>query len=112
MNEQLYRVSTVMFRWLCGFDLIARPLDLISKVWLRHRKLQIFLQAQQFDGVIDGGANVGEFANLARGALPSAHLICVEPHPECARVLRKDGFEVVEAALWDKPSRLSLVQPA
>jgi FkbM family methyltransferase len=61
--------------------------------------------------VIDGGANIGEFAQIVCATLPKADLICVEPHPECARTLRKEGFRLVEAALWKEPAQLRLIQP-
>ncbi|MBK9090351.1 MAG: FkbM family methyltransferase [Holophagales bacterium] len=64
-----------------------------------------------FDGIVDGGANVGEFAHLVRQTLPKADLVCVEPHPHCAAILRRNGFRVVEAALWREPGRLRLFQP-
>jgi FkbM family methyltransferase len=60
--------------------------------------------------VIDGGANIGEFAQVVRDTLPAAHLICVEPHPACAAELRQRGFEVVEAALWKESGKLKLFQ--
>lgn len=69
------------------------------------------LREQNFDGVIDGGANVGEFAQIVRSTLPQADLICVEPNPSCAATLRKQGFRVVEAALWSEATRLTLTQP-
>jgi FkbM family methyltransferase len=71
---------------------------------LRH------LRALGFDGVVDGGANVGEFAFLARLALPEADIVCVEPQPDCARVLRRRGFRVVEKALWNIQTDLTLSQ--
>ena len=55
--------------------------------------------------------NVGEFARIVRQVLPQANLLCVEPHPGCAAALRKQGFQVVEAALWNQPDRLRLSQP-
>ncbi len=63
------------------------------------------------DGVIDGGANIGEFAGLVRSALPSADLVCVEPHPGCATSLRAAGYRVVEAALWHSVGTITLEQP-
>jgi FkbM family methyltransferase len=112
MNRTIYRIGLGFMRWLGSFDLLGRPVDHFCKVWQRHRKLDWHLRSQKFDGVIDGGANIGEFAQIVQRALPDAHLICVEPHPACARELRQAGFEVVEAALWNELARLRLVQPS
>ena len=111
VNEKLYQLGTAFLRWLCSAEVIVRPLDLFSKVWLRHRKLRFHLRAAGFDGVVDGGANIGEFAQIVRAALPRADLVCVEPHPASAAALRRQGFRVVEAALWKEPGRLQLSQP-
>jgi FkbM family methyltransferase len=104
-------LGTAGFRWFGSTEVIAGPLDLFARIWLRHRKLRSHLRTQQFDGVVDGGANVGEFAQIVRAALPNADLVCVEPHPASAAALRKQNFKVVEAALWNKPGRLRLTQP-
>ena len=112
MNATLYQIGIICLQWLGSFHLLSRRLDHFCKVWQRQRKLHLHLQTQKFDGVIDGGANVGEFAQTVRGALPKADLICVEPHPACAKVLRKKGFNVIEAALWKEPARLQLTQPS
>ena len=110
MNSRLYHMGILCLQWLGSFDLLGRPIDYFCKVWQRHRKLHLHLRAHKFDGVIDGGANIGEFAHIARRALPNADLVCVEPHPACARALREKGFHVVEAALWKEPARLRLTQ--
>jgi hypothetical protein len=75
-------------RWLISFEPVARPLENVSRILQRHRRLYAHLRSQKFDGVIDGGANVGEFAQIVRAALPRADLVCVEPNKECAAVLR------------------------
>jgi len=112
MNASLYQIGILCLQWLGSFHILSRQLDHLCKVWQRHRKLFSQLQIQKFDGVIDGGANIGEFAQTVRGALPNAHIICVEPHPMCAKTLRKKRFNVVEAALWKEPTRLRLIQPS
>lgn len=111
MNEKVYRLGAFGLRALSAIELIARPLDFVAKVWLRHRKLRLLLCAAGFDGIIDGGANIGEFAHIVRAALPQADLLCVEPHPESAQELRRQGFRVIEGALWKTPTRLRLSQP-
>ncbi|MDR0533002.1 MAG: FkbM family methyltransferase [Verrucomicrobiales bacterium] len=70
------------------------------------------IQKLPIDGIIDGGANVGEFASLMRTSLPDADLVCVEPNPFCAQTLRRAGYKVVEAALWSEETALELSQPA
>lgn len=106
-----YRFGIGLLGGLNSFQFLARPLDAFCRIWQRHRKLCTHLRTLNFDGVIDGGANVGEFAAIVRAALPKADLICVEPHPTSATILRKDGYEVVEAALWKEATRLRLRQP-
>ena len=112
LNETLYKLGIAALGRLQSLETIAGPLDHFSKVWLRHRKLIQHLREARFDGVIDGGANVGEFARIVRAALRDVELLCVEPHPTCAETLRKSGFRVVEAALWKEQSRLRLAQPS
>ncbi|MEY2545268.1 MAG: hypothetical protein QOG48_385 [Verrucomicrobiota bacterium] len=107
----LYRLGIRLLEIFSAIPFFARPLDVFSRIWQRHQKLDAHLRALNFDGVIDGGANVGEFAAIVRAALPNADLICVEPHPASAKTLRGAGYEVVEAALWKEPARLRLHQP-
>ena len=111
MDERLYKLGMVGLRWLTSFEPVARPLEGVARVWQRHRKLYGHLRAQGFDGVIDGGANRGEFAQIVRAALPEADLVCVEPNKQCAATLRAGGYRVVEAALWHEATLLTLTQP-
>ncbi len=111
MDARIYKLGMVGLRWLSSFEPLARPLESAARVVQRHRKLHLHLRAQNFDGVIDGGANVGEFAQIVRAALPSADLVCVEPNKACAAALREQGYRVVEAALWCEPTTLTLTQP-
>ena len=92
MSEHFYKFGLAGFRWLCSAEVLARPLDLFSKVWLRHRKLRAHLRAGQFDAVVDGGANVGEFARIVRQVLPQTNLLCVEPRDVRPRFGNK-GFK-------------------
>jgi FkbM family methyltransferase len=82
-----------------------------SKVWLRHARLKHHLETSDYDAVIDGGANIGEFAAIVRLTRPDLPLLCIEPHPPSAAILRDKGFHVVEAALWNEQGRLGLSQP-
>ena len=111
MNDRVYAFGMRCVQWLTSCEPIGRPLEAFARVWQRYRKLRRHLRAQKFDGVIDGGANVGEFAQIVRAALPGADLVCVEPNRACAAALRAKGFRVVEAALWSEPTELTLVQP-
>lgn len=111
MNARVYKLGMIGLQWLTSFEPVAAPLETLARVVQRHRKLYSHLRAQQFDGVIDGGANVGEFAQIVRTALPAADLVCVEPNHECAAALAACGFRVVEAALWNEPTHLTLTQP-
>ena len=111
MNETIYRLGLDLVRLTLAVPPLAWALGLISRVWGRHHKLLGHMRTLHFDGVVDGGANIGEFAALVRFALPKADLVCVEPHPDSAAHLRERGYRVVEAALWRESTRLRLVQP-
>ena len=100
------RVVGLIFR----ISAVAGFMTMASRIWLRHARWRCHLTAFQFDGVVDGGANIGEFAGVVRDTLPAAHLLCIEPHPRCAATLRHHGFEVIEAALWKEKTRLNLFQ--
>ena len=69
------------------------------------------LDTAGYDQVLDGGANIGEFAALVRARCPGIPLLCIEPHPEAANTLRRRGFQVVEAALWSGEGEAVLTQP-
>ena len=90
---------------------LAGLLARVSKVFLRHARLRHLLRTGGFDSIVDGGASVGEFALAARASCPGVPLVCVEPHPPSAAILRRQGFRVVEAALWKASGRLRLTQP-
>jgi FkbM family methyltransferase len=105
-----YSQGLKLFRVLLRIPVLSDAITTFSRIWLRHYRWRAHLRAFQFDGVIDGGANIGEFAHLVRETLPQAHLICVEPHPDCASHLKQKGFEVVQAALWSERTTLNLFQ--
>ena len=109
-SDRLYRVGAGAIRALLRLPFV-QPVTWASKVWLRHARTIAWLRTMDFDGVIDGGANVGEFASLVKMALPRADLVCVEPHAESAALLRREGYRVIEAALWNVAGELQLVQP-
>ncbi|MBE2185806.1 MAG: FkbM family methyltransferase [Rhodothermales bacterium] len=59
-------------------------------------------QGFRFRTVVDGGANIGQFARAAAETWPDARVVSFEPLPDAAKTLRRnvDGrAEVVEAAL-------------
>jgi len=78
----------------------SKPRSLTS--WLianRIRNLDL-----EFRTVIDGGANIGQFARAAHTCFPQAKIISFEPLPDIARALRRNlsdapNFKVIEAAL-------------
>ena len=112
------RRQLVLYRFgLAGIGAVFRvgPLAALlaraSKVFLRHARVRHMLRTGGFDSIVDGGASVGEFALAARAECPGVPLVCVEPHPPSAAILRRQGFRVVEAALWNAPGRLCLTQP-
>lgn len=74
-------------------------------------------QSEPWRTVIDIGANIGTFAVLAARAAPGARVLCVEPAPDTAALLRRNvtmnGVEgrvvVDECAVAAVPGRASLV---
>jgi FkbM family methyltransferase len=111
LHDIVYRLGSSAILALLRLPLLPRLFGWLAKVWLRHGRLFAHLRSYRYDAVVDGGANVGEFAAIVRAAAPAARLLCVEPHPEAAATLRRRGFEVVEAALWRESGRATLVQP-
>jgi len=86
--------------------------EIVRSVWLRNEyRLPPKFWADEV--VVDIGAHVGGFALacLARGA---GRVICVEPHPESARLLRQnlarygDQVTIIEAAAWCEHATLQL----
>lgn len=111
MNDTIYRTFFGLVIRAVSLPGLSPLLGFGLRVLGRHHRLWTHLRALQFDGVIDGGANVGEFALLVRRSLPEADLVCIEPHPPSAARLRAAGFRTVEAALWREAGRLTLSQP-
>lgn len=108
----IYRLGLALLSVTFRVGLLAAVLARASKVFLRHARIRHLLRTGGFDAIVDGGAAVGEFAFAAREACPDVPLVCVEPHPPSAEILRRSGLRVVEAALWSSPGRLRLRQPA
>ena len=109
---RLYELASRLLLWLLRVPGIRTALTWFAKVWLRQARLVKHLAAGSYDAIIDGGASIGEFAALARLACPNTRVLCVEPHPPSAAVLRRRGFEVVEAALWNQRGSMRLTQPS
>lgn len=105
-----YSTGLRIFRWLFWVPIISGAITAIARIWSRHLRWRSHLRTFQFDGVIDGGANIGEFSQVVRDVLPNAHLLCIEPNPACAAYLRKQGYEVIQAALWNEKTTLNLFQ--
>jgi FkbM family methyltransferase len=61
---------------------------------------------------VDGGANIGCFAVYAAALFPDVPIVCYEPEPENAQLLRRTlaasniQAEVVEKGLWSRAGRL------
>lgn len=110
-NNRLYEMSSRLFLWLMHIPGISGGITRLAKIWLRQARVVRHVAGSSYDGVIDGGASIGEFAALVRVARPDLPLLCVEPHPASARVLRRRGFAVVEAALWKDSGTIRLTQP-
>jgi FkbM family methyltransferase len=111
LHDFLYRVGADGVLAALRTPLLERPLSVFARVWLRHSRIARHLRGCPYDQVVDGGANVGEFAAIVRAICPGVPLVCVEPHPLAARTLRRRGFKVIEAALWQKEGTAVLTQP-
>jgi FkbM family methyltransferase len=111
LDAFVYAAGATAVRTLLRVPALSNGLTWFSRVWLRHARLKHHLVNSDYDAIIDGGANIGEFASVARLARPDVALICVEPHPPSAAILRARGFRVVEAALWNERRRMTLSQP-
>ena len=112
MNNRIYQWGIVIIGNMLKLPFLAALFTAFSRIWLRHHKIRQFLIWGNFDSVVDGGANIGEFATLVRDALPQTQLLCVEPHAPSAVHLRRQGFTVIEGALWHEKARLNLSQPS
>jgi len=111
LHSRIYELSSVLLLPLLRNRLPAAALTRLARIWLRHARLVRHLARGDYDSVVDGGAGIGEFAALVRLASPQTPLLCVEPHPASAKRLRRRGFRVVEAALWNKAGTARLFQP-
>ncbi len=88
------------------FNVRAMAEDLFGPIpgtMLRELRLP-WVQRQGIRSLIDVGANVGQFASLARAAFPAARIVSFEPLPDCfARLqhrFRGDrAFQAVQLAL-------------
>jgi FkbM family methyltransferase len=111
LHSALYRLGSAAVLALLRLPCVHQPLNTFAKVWLRHARIAAHLRAANYDQVVDGGANVGEFSALVRAVLPDVPLLCIEPHPGAAAVLRRRGFQVVQGALWNESGTAILSQP-
>ena len=64
--------------------------------------------------IVDGGANIGLSSVWLANAFPDATIFAVEPDPANVAMLRRNAAPYpnivpVEAALWDRPTTLSIV---
>lgn len=84
-----------------GYDLI--PYWGPEFAWLNKRNIRT---------VIDVGANVGQFAQLARQALPEALIVSFEPIPSCFEDLKKslpsEHFKPMQYALGEKEEKRTI----
>ena len=109
-SDIVYRIGSRLISECLSLPVLGRILTDSSRIVHRYSAILQHLQALHFDAVIDGGANIGEFASLVRTSLPRADLVCVEPQPQCADILQARGFRVVRSALWDSKTTLTLCQ--
>ena len=96
-SDILERMGSRIIAECLTLPVLGRVLTDSSRITHRYSTILQHLQAFDFDGVIDGGANIGEFASLVRIGLPGADLVCVEPQPDCADILVKRGLGLSSA---------------
>ena len=101
-------------------DAIQRPGGWRALVQSRPRSITSFRIVSrlrelvaEFGTIIDGGANVGQFARAAHNAYPNATILSFEPLPDLARTLAANlrdvaTHEVFEAALGSVEGRVML----
>jgi len=92
-----------MFRLRASAEDLFGPLP---GAMLRELRMP-WLKALGIRTVLDVGANVGQFASLARAAFPTARIVSFEPLPDCharlQRRFRNDGrFQAMQIALGSK----------
>jgi FkbM family methyltransferase len=76
-----------------------------------------WVQAFAIGTIVDIGANVGQFASLARSAFPRAHIVCFEPLPDCvARLQRRfrndDRFRAFPVAVGSEAAEREIFRSA
>ncbi len=77
--------------------LTARPRSLAShKIVTDLRRDGI-----DYNTIIDGGANIGQFARAAHTAFPNAHVYCFEPLPEVVATLRNNLSDVDRITIYE-----------
>lgn len=111
LHTLAYRAGSTAIVWCLGLPWLPRLFTWSAKIWLRHARIANHLASAEYDQILDGGANIGEFATLVRAKRPKVPLLCIEPHPEAAATLRRRGFEVIQAALWSDEGEAVLTQP-
>ena len=87
--------------------------DLIGKNGGDYDFLQNISSIQNFQTIVDAGANIGLFSMIARREAPNARIIAVEPdHGNCEVCRVNMGFRagdtLIEAGLWNKNCRLGI----
>jgi FkbM family methyltransferase len=87
--------SRLMKRAALLLDMLGMPGGVEALLWWRPRSLASFRivsvlkrECGSFKMIIDGGANVGQFARAVTWAFPEAAVHCFEPQPEIAERLR------------------------
>ncbi len=73
------------------------------------------LQNAPFSTIVDVGANVGQFAQMAKRIFPNASIISFEPLPEAFEALSTyanglDGLEAVNAAVGERNGQIEMLE--
>lgn len=111
LHSIIYRAGNSLIDRLVVTKVIGRCLEVFCRVYLRHTLWRRFVQSLDIDGVVDVGANFGEFLFLVRKSRPTLATLAIEPLPECSEYLRARGINVVEAALGSEEGEAVLSYP-
>jgi len=101
-QARLYELSSRILAWQLRIPGLRTALTWFSKVWLRQARLVKHLAASSYDTIVDGGANIGEFAALARLACPNTPLLAEKSFYEAATFneLETDTSPIEADKLW------------
>lgn len=114
-NHRLLNIDLVRTRFAKLYTSLLRPTCWVA---LRHGvapsvEHMPFLRSLKIDGVIDVGANRGQFSLASRLVMPKVSIVSFEPIPHEAEIFRKvhrnsSNVELIESALGEQAGTATL----